>query len=921
MCDNEYESLEQAVNDVETFQYSHETSTKHVLVQGVYVDSASPLIADIQTQPYSMLTYMDDGMMTGTYDNTHDIPIYIDNGSTLNIMPTHFYDNAYYLHHLPKAPMAAKTIQTGNGPVKTYFWIDILFNVQGCMIQFKLLVCDTQAQTGILLSKMALEQLQTWQDYSSNTLYVKQTAIPLHAIQNIELLRDRKTTIEVIADRTNELQYKDLIEGQGIVWVWSNDSSKPLQPIVATFHNDKTLITFENTTGQMQYISKGAKVTVLDMRSKDGGMTNFEWDIPTDDEGNLVLYAHTFASSLEPTKLANEDPVLQAETKLTVSQTPNKHTVQTDNTEDPYPWLDLDDPRCKMTDEEILRLKVPFDKSILTAAEKERLIKLMLENTAAFSIRDKIGTCPYLEVKLKLRDDKPFFVRPYNICEDQKPIIQKEMDRLEKLGIIRKGLTGYSSPVLLVKRKQQNLYRVVTYFRVLNERLVRVNHAFPIAKTRCNYDRQVKHKPVDRYELPKITKKTNKAAAVAKVNECQYVATLQEILIKSLTRNETPLKKLERIDKPLTIKQDQEEKQVVNTIREVPPEMYTPAHLLIPPQDKLSLFRKHIPKQQEIDALLKNLRKRVIHNLMVNLDTKDLIESYTKSLRYHEIYNYIADGRLPGNVITQKKISGEAANYVVVNGLLFKIAQHKESGKWTHYLLLVIPEKFEANILNMYHNSLLAMHQGPYRTFLTMRKQFYFPNMLPKIQKYIEACTLCQRTKPKNTKQRSYYSRIPTEYIPCENLAVDLKKMPMGIIYHEYLLIATCEKTNFVHTIPMQNRQTEMIANALLHRVCCLTGPPTKLSIDQDSALTSQVIKELLTSLECTMQIISPWNHGSSKAERQIQMIGNMINKHLTQKGASWPLYAAVSAYAMNTFASTTLQGLSPFELVFTRKP
>ena len=83
-----------------------------------------------------------------------------------------------------------------------------------------------------------------------------------------------------------------------------------------------------------------------------------------------------------------------------------------------------------------------------------------------------IGTCPYFEVKLKLNDDKPFFIRPYNIREDQKPIIQKEMDRLEKFGIIHKGLIGYSSPVLLVKRKQQNLYRVVTDFRVLNERLV-----------------------------------------------------------------------------------------------------------------------------------------------------------------------------------------------------------------------------------------------------------------------------------------------------------------------------------------------------------------------------------------------------------------------------------------------------------------
>ena len=40
------------------------------------------------------------------------------------------------------------------------------------------------------------------------------------------------------------------------------------------------------------------------------------------------------------------------------------------------------------------------------------------------------------------------------------------------------------------------------------------------AKTRRNYDRQAKHEPVYRYEPPKITKKTNKGTAVAKINEC-----------------------------------------------------------------------------------------------------------------------------------------------------------------------------------------------------------------------------------------------------------------------------------------------------------------------------------------------------------------------------------------------------------------
>ena len=32
-------------------------------------------------------------------------------------------------------------------------------------------------------------------------------------------------------------------------------------------------------------------------------------------------------------------------------------------------------------------------------------------------------------------------------AEEQKKVIQKEMDRLEHLGIIQKGLTGYSSLV------------------------------------------------------------------------------------------------------------------------------------------------------------------------------------------------------------------------------------------------------------------------------------------------------------------------------------------------------------------------------------------------------------------------------------------------------------------------------------------
>ena len=38
-------------------------------------------------------------------------------------------------------------------------------------------------------------------------------------------------------------------------------------------------------------------------------------------------------------------------------------------------------------------------------------------------------------------------------------------------------------------------------------------------------------------------------------------------------------------------------------------------------------------------------------------------------------------------------------------------------------------------------------------------------------------------------------------------------------------------------------------------------------------------------------------------------------------KGQMWPLFATTAAYAMNTFASETLSGFSPFQLVFIRDP
>ena len=117
-----------------------------------------------------------------------------------------------------------------------------------------------------------------------------------------------------------------------------------------------------------------------------------------------------------------------------------------------------------MTDVEILRMKLNLIECSLDGKQKEEFLTKLDDFHDVFSLGDEIGTCPFIEVHLKLKDETPFFVRPNPMREEQKKVILKEMDRLEHLGIIQKGLTSYSSPVVLVKRKNQNLYRVCSDF-------------------------------------------------------------------------------------------------------------------------------------------------------------------------------------------------------------------------------------------------------------------------------------------------------------------------------------------------------------------------------------------------------------------------------------------------------------------------
>ena len=165
----------------------------------------------------------------------------------------------------------------------------------------------------------------------------------------------------------------------------------------------------------------------------------------------------------------------------------------------------------------------------------------------------------------------------------------------------------------------------------------------------------------------------------------------------------------------------------VNTIR--PPEIeYTQMpQALVPIDTPLSIIHKHIPRQSDIDKIVRNIETRIIHSLELLIQAQDLVKAYQHSTHFRDIYQYITKA--------QNCIRAKALNYVVINHFLFRIdtRKDKDADKGNSFLL-VIPEKYKPIIFNTYHNSLLAGHQGPYHTAMTIRQKFFIHNLMNKVK-------------------------------------------------------------------------------------------------------------------------------------------------------------------------------------------
>ena len=100
---------------------------------------------------------------------------------------------------------------------------------------------------------------------------------------------------------------------------------------------------------------------------------------------------------------------------------------------------------------------------------------------------------------------------------------------------------------------------------------------------------------------------------------------------------------------------------------------------LVPIDTPLSIICKHIPRQSDIDKIVKNIETCIIHSLELLIQAQDLIKVYQHSTYFRDISQYITDRKLPFSAKAQNCIRAKALNYVVINHFLFRIDMQKDT--------------------------------------------------------------------------------------------------------------------------------------------------------------------------------------------------------------------------------------------------
>ena len=273
------------------------------------------------------------------------------------------------------------------------------------------------------------------------------------------------------------------------------------------------------------------------------------------------------------------------------------------------------------------------------------------------------------------------------------------------------------------------------------------------------------------------------------------------------------------------------------------------------------------------------------------------------------------DGVVKG--IKEQLESGKAVGalknrHLILGGLLYYLSDPDDDPTPRLY----IPKQLQDAVIKQYHDD--NGHMGIDKTFESIKRKYYFPNLYQRLTSYVNACVTCQTRALK--KQRPPLQEMEQPPYPFAKLSMDISgPYPTSLSGNRYILSVVDHYTGWPEAFAIPDKSAQSVAHILVDEIFPRFGCPCEVITDNGTENENQVMKEVFAKLNIHHVTTSFYHpQSNAKVERFHRTLHDVLSKLLKDDSTVWDLYLN-QALAAIRFNHNDSSKFSPFFLVYNR--
>ena len=221
-------------------------------------------------------------------------------------------------------------------------------------------------------------------------------------------------------------------------------------------------------------------------------------------------------------------------------------------------------------------------------------------------------------------------------------------------------------------------------------------------------------------------------------------------------------------------------------------------------------------------------------------------------------------------------------------------------------------------LLNLAHDQL--GHNGTARTYMLLKRTYYWKGMKTDISNYVKQCKICQKQNILPVKYVSGHFSAPMA--PMEFISMDLiGDFTPSSKGNKYALTVICMLTGYTFCIPIPSKKASDVITAYIDNVYSKFGGSKKILSDNGTEFKNQlfekIAKELGVEFKCYTAPYHPQSNG--RIEGFHHFLKSCMTKHISTT-MEWDQVVHLATAAYNFFPNEHSKE-SPFFLMFGRDP